>query len=84
MMMRLKQFLEFFYCQTGIFDNSAHCEGIDWIGTWDNDNVLAIRHRDVLAFAYNPETGFLKCLYRALVWYARKFRHGLWVSRPVA
>jgi hypothetical protein len=50
---------EFLYGQTGIANDAAHREGIDWIVARDGENAYAIGHDDVLALSHDAEASLL-------------------------
>lgn len=62
MVVVLEQFLEPLHRQAGVFDDTAHSKSIDWLRSRNDDDALAVGHGDVLTLAYNPKSGFLKCL----------------------
>jgi len=46
--------------ETSITNDPTHREGVDGVCAGNGEDTCAIRHDDVLALAYHPETGLLK------------------------
>src|SRR5271163_1614165 len=55
----LKQLLELFDGQTGIFNNTAHRVSINWISSWNDDLAVSVIHRYMFGLAdHRPPSSF--------------------------
>ena len=70
-----EQFLELLDRHPRIFDDPTHGKGIDRICARDNDDSLAIGHRDVFSLPDYPEPRLLKGSDSATMGYPREFGH---------
>ena len=73
-----QEFSELLFSQPRVPNDSALCQGVDRVVSWDGDDPLAIGHYDVLrALASEAEPGLLKGTDDPLMGHARNLRHGL-------
>jgi hypothetical protein len=58
---------EFFGTESGVANNTAHCECLDWIMARDSYLTLAIAHNDMFALPNYSEPYLLQCTDRILM-----------------
>lgn len=66
---------KFLFCETGISNNTAHRDGIDWIASRNGENATSIRHDDVLSLPHNPKARLLQSPYSPEMWHSRDLAH---------
>jgi len=71
----LEQILKLLDRETGVTNDRRHRVGVDRIVSWQHNSDRAFRHENVFALPINMESGSLQRFDRALMIYARKFRH---------